>query len=219
MSLFTGFFDERVAMAEGAIADHTAALFPEEESHLANAVTKRRLEFSAGRTLARGALAQLGLRPRAIPKGADRAPVWPPGIVGSITHTDTYCAAAVARAMDGIQGIGIDLEPLEPIEEELWTELAANELGWVGDYDASERGVIVRAIFCAKECAFKAQFPLSGALLEFGDFSVSIDRAGETFAARFMRDAGPFKTRDTLVGRLRFGSGHIAAGLAIEHPA
>lgn len=220
MTLFAGLLDDRVAIAEGPIASNAGALLASEEQEVAKAVTKRRLEFSAGRTLARAALAQLGHKAVVIPRGNDRAPVWPAGITGSITHTDTYCAAAVARTGDGIQAVGIDLEPMESLEEELWPMIAKHELDWLCTCDALERGILARAIFCAKECAFKVQFPLTGVLLEFCDFAVSIDRAGERFVARFMRDANPFQEGDTLTGRIRFSDGYIAAGLVItEVPA
>jgi 4'-phosphopantetheinyl transferase EntD len=40
----------------------------------------------------------LGLPERPIPMGRDRAPVWPEGVVGSISHSDAFCLAAVARS-------------------------------------------------------------------------------------------------------------------------
>ena len=39
----------------------------------------------------------------------DRAPIWPDRVVGSITHTGDFAAAAVAWAAD-IAGLGIDSE-------------------------------------------------------------------------------------------------------------
>ena len=41
----------------------------------------------------------------------DRAPVWPDGVVGSITHAGNFAAAAVAWAAD-IAALGIDLEQI-----------------------------------------------------------------------------------------------------------
>ena len=98
-----------VAVAEGVIADGQADLWPEEAAYVANAVEKRRREFACGRHFARRCFRALGRPDGPLPANPDRSPRWPDGLVGSITHTDTYCAAAVARA-DDIAGIGIDVE-------------------------------------------------------------------------------------------------------------
>ncbi|MFL5884840.1 MAG: 4'-phosphopantetheinyl transferase, partial [Thermoleophilaceae bacterium] len=82
-------------------------LFPEEEALVARAVAKRRNEFVTGRALARRALSTLGVAPVAIGRGARGQPLWPGGIVGSITHCRGYRACAVAR-FDEIASVGID---------------------------------------------------------------------------------------------------------------
>ena len=65
-------------------------LLPEERGAVAKAVPKRVAQFTAGRVCARRALAQLGnTEPVPILMGEDRAPQWPAGYVGSISHTDT----------------------------------------------------------------------------------------------------------------------------------
>src|ERR1700757_4626476 len=68
-------------------------LLPEEARHVEKAVTKRRLEFAAGRRCARLALARLGATPGPILPGEDRTPRWPSALVGSITHHGAHCAA------------------------------------------------------------------------------------------------------------------------------
>src|SRR5689334_8284722 len=62
-------------------------LFPEEEHAVGNSIAKRRIEFAGGRYCARIAMTELGFSPCAIPGGPDGAPVWPLGLVGSITHS------------------------------------------------------------------------------------------------------------------------------------
>src|SRR5262249_37950297 len=93
-----------------------APLFPAEEELVAQTVPKRRYEFATGRRCARAALAQLGFPPAPLLAGPDRAPLWPDGVVGSITHTDSYRAAAVARA-EQLCSVGIDAEPNLPLPD------------------------------------------------------------------------------------------------------
>jgi 4'-phosphopantetheinyl transferase EntD len=78
----------RHAEAYGDVPDEPP--FPGEADLVADAVEKRRREFVTTRRCARQALAQLGVPPVPIRPGPGRAPVWPAGVVGSLTH----CAGA-----------------------------------------------------------------------------------------------------------------------------
>ena len=85
-------------------------LFPGEETLLRRAVSKRRKEFALSRTCARRALTNIGVAPCSILSTPERAPIWPPGIVGSITHCESYTAAAVCLDVQ-FPFSGIDAEP------------------------------------------------------------------------------------------------------------
>ena len=75
-----------------------------EEAIIARAVDKRRREFITARDCARKAMAQLGVEPAPIlrsPTGSPQekaAPIWPRGIVGSITPTSPSSRPATTRA-------------------------------------------------------------------------------------------------------------------------
>jgi 4'-phosphopantetheinyl transferase EntD len=128
-----------VVVVDRPVRDEVAALLPEEAAEIAKAVAKRRFEFATGRACARQALAQLGVAPLALVSGPDRAPLWPAGVVGSISHTDRWCAAAVARARD-VAALGIDLEPDEPLAPELWKQVATErERRWLDGCGAASR--------------------------------------------------------------------------------
>ena len=64
-----------------------------------------------------------GCRRRRCCPGAKREPLWPAGVVGSITHCDGYRAAAVARATD-LATVGIDAEPHEPLPDGVLAAIA-----------------------------------------------------------------------------------------------
>jgi 4'-phosphopantetheinyl transferase EntD len=89
--------------------DPPVELFPSEAALLVTAVEKRRQEFATVRHCARLALAELGVAPAPILPGIRGAPIWPDGIVGSMTHCTGYRAAAVGRTTQ-VGGIGIDAE-------------------------------------------------------------------------------------------------------------
>lgn len=180
-------------------------LYPEEEAAVRRAVPKRRAELAAGRAAAREALAALGLAPRAIAVGPRGAPRWPQGVVGSITHTGDWALAAVARS-PRLRGLGVDAEPAEPLEEELWDAITTE-----AEREALRSGAVdARRLFCAKEAAYKCQFPLTGTLLEFTDLEVAW--AGlERFQARYTRPVGAFAAGDSIPGRIAWISGRWVA--------
>lgn len=89
---------------------------PGEPDLVANAVESRRREFVTARRCAREGLAKLGHAPVAIRSGPMRDPQWPAGIVGSITHTRGFRAAAVS-SRSVLSSIGIDTEPNCPLPD------------------------------------------------------------------------------------------------------
>jgi len=192
------------------------ALYPGEEPAVARAVAARRREFVAGRTCARRAMVALGEPPAAVFQGDDRSPIWPPGLVGTIAHTGTWCVAAVARAADGFRALGLDLEPESPIRAELLgTICLPEERAYLDSQAPAQRGLLGRLLFSAKECAFKCQYALSRTFLDFHAMRIHLDRPGGGFVAVFRRAAGPFATGDELRGRFLVARGYIVTAMAL----
>lgn len=163
-----------------------APLFAAEEAVLTRAVESRRREFATARACARRALGELGLAPSAIPRGERGAPVWPDGVVGSITHCAGYRAAAVAPT-GRVATIGIDAEPNLPLPEGVPRMVASTEeRDHAADLARHDQAVCWdRLLFCAKEAVYKAWFPLTGRWLDFLEARVRIG-VGGTFDARLL---------------------------------
>ncbi|MGF1431358.1 4'-phosphopantetheinyl transferase family protein [Kitasatospora sp. LaBMicrA B282] len=167
-----------------------APLFPAEEQLLGDAVPKRRGEFGTARVAARAALAQLGLPPVAVLADPRGVPVWPDGVLGSITHCVGYRGCAVARSAE-FAGLGIDAEPdlpLPPGLSEVITVPAERrhlaELARLpGPLGGSGRPAWDRLLFSAKEAVFKAVFPVSRIELDFPDVPITVVPGSGTFAA------------------------------------
>jgi 4'-phosphopantetheinyl transferase EntD len=160
-------------------------LYAEESLALGGAVDKRRREFVTGRACARQALARLGFRPRSVAIGRRGEPVWPQGVVGSITHCRGYVACAVA-SRENLGAIGIDAEPHAALGEGILPEIvtpAENER--LTDLRAAWPDVHWdRVWFSAKEAVYKAWFPLTKRWLGFHDVELTVDRANRTFVAQ-----------------------------------
>lgn len=216
MKLFEGLFDGSVATAETLLDGECPPLLPEEAVAVRGAVAGRQREFAFGRFCARVAMSRMGRLGFAVPMGSDRAPIWPAGLVGSITHSKTYCAAAVAAMSDGVRSIGIDLEEATPLERDLEAEICtASERRWLAAKPDVERGLHLKAIFCAKESAYKCQYPVTRQLIGFDAIGIELDVENGTFAATFERDVLPYHAGERLSGRIRFAAGHIATAVVV----
>ena len=189
--------------------------FPEESACLSSrAVARRRSEFSAGRAAARNAMVKLGIEPRPVLAGDDRAPIWPRGLVGSISHTYNCAMAAVARRGD-VESIGIDAEEGTPLEEQLFSAICSvNEQAWLSTQD--EPALLAKLVFSAKEAAYKCQYPLSGRLFGFDGMELEIDRDAGVFKAVFTADQPPFNRGDAIRGRFAIGSGLIVTAAELR---
>jgi 4'-phosphopantetheinyl transferase EntD len=207
----------RCAVASEAFADLPGEVpFPGEEDVIANAVEGRRREFVTARRCARLALAGLGQPAVAIRPGPRREPLWPAGVVGSITHCAGYRAAAVARLGD-VAGLGIDAEPHSPLPEG-----AASSIVLPRERDrlatAAPQVRWDRLLFSAKESLYKAWFPLTGRWLGFDDACVTFEPAAGTFRAEILTDGartdgGPPLTEVT--GRYLIARGLILTAVSI----
>jgi enterobactin synthetase component D len=139
---------------------------------IARSVHKRQAEFFFGRLAARDALtaAEARFASMDVGIGSAREPVWPAGVVGSITHDNCYAAAAVEAA--GRQhGIGIDIarfigpETLPLLVDAIVDAqeiqiLHAQGPGW--PYNA-----LLTLAFSAKESLFKAAYRAVGHIFDF----------------------------------------------------
>jgi 4'-phosphopantetheinyl transferase EntD len=213
---------DSVFAAETLGADPDAYLLPEEQPIVARAVAKRRAEVAAARTCARRALRELtgGQGPDpAIPRGAKGEPVWPEGIVGSMTHTAGYCAAVVGPA-SRVRSVGIDAEEHATLPDgvlahigfgEELEQLAALGVGGPLHWD--------RLLFSAKESVYKAWFPLTKRWLGFEDAAVTFHPEHGTFDARILidpatRDGGPPLTE--LSGRFAVAGGFVLTAIVLS---
>ncbi|GAA2803938.1 4'-phosphopantetheinyl transferase family protein [Crossiella cryophila] len=173
-----------IAVAEAFGDPPEAVLFAEEEALLGRSVEKRRREFTTVRHCARRALAELGRPATPLLRGERGAPIWPGGIVGSMTHCDGYRAAAVAEDT-AVQTIGIDAEPHAPLPEGVLDAVSLpEERDWLSTLSRSEPGVHWdRLLFSAKESVYKAWFPLARRWLGFEEARLTVDPSAGSFQA------------------------------------
>lgn len=203
-----------VRVEESSICGEEYRLSATEERRLAGAVLKRRREFRTGRHLATLACAGWGLARPSLEPDRQGDPRWPDGFVGSITHCDTWAAAAVARRAE-VAALGIDAEPAEP----LMGDIVGAVLQGV-ERQALERqsglqaysGCPDRLVFCAKEAVFKAWYQLrGGGWLDFCDVEIVLRPDGSWTA-----HGGPAAAEVRWAGGWSVCDGIAAAALLVR---
>ena len=181
--------------------------------------SSRAAEFDTGRECARMALREIGVDHTDRPILADErgAPVWPAGVVGSISHTAGWTGAVAARRgrHGGIASIGLDAEVAAPLPdgvlEVVATESERTALAHLGRADADVPWDAV--LFAAKEATYKAWYPLTGVVLHHEQVAVVLTADG-----RFRAEARDGIRRPCLVrGRWRAGP-DVVLTLAVIAP-
>ncbi|ROR07786.1 4'-phosphopantetheinyl transferase [Erwinia sp. JUb26] len=139
-------------------------------ARLHKAVNKRRAEYLASRYGLQQALATLGIEKFVLHNDEDRAPLWPAGIRGSLSHTHQRICALLTRRRDVLPGIDC---------EQMMAEEPALEMAQMIVNPAENRllerlelsfACALTVVFSAKESLYKAIWP---ELRRFMDFSAA----------------------------------------------
>lgn len=120
-----------------------------------------------------------------ITTGTFREPLWPKGIIGSITHSQTLALVVVANKNKAFSGVGIDIETKNGVSSDFvrdlltdreLTELRTRGAGWEND---------VTLIFSAKEAVFKAVNPITNLMIDFNELEIQVDPHDRSFRAKY----------------------------------
>lgn len=213
--MFEGLLPQDVITQHGDPAQPASCLLPEEALIVAGAAEKRRNEFARGRACARAALSQLGIEGFALLSGAEREPLWPQGVVGSVTHTEGLCAVAVAPA-SRYPALGIDVERALPLTPKLVERVCRPEevaqLSALGGLDLLTGA---RLLFSAKEAAYKCQFGITRKYLGFQDLGVEVDLGGE-LRVRWLLESPPWPSAFRFRGGWRRRDNYLLTAVWLE---
>lgn len=208
-----GLFDRALVLSAAISPDTIARLHPDEAALVARALPKRQAEFATGRALAHLALARFGMHAEAVLSDDQRAPIWPAGVRGSITHCNTRALVAMCRAEEG--SVGIDVEHRTELKRDLWESVfLAPEIADLARLP--DAGRMALALFSAKESLYKAQFPISRTYMGFRALRVEASRGALT--CTFQDDVPPFARGTVAHGRYQLASspgGELLTGVQI----
>jgi 4'-phosphopantetheinyl transferase EntD len=184
---------------------------------------RRPSDFAAGRLCAEQALGDAGATHASIGMAPDRAPLWPDGFVGSITHSGRLAWAAVARAAE-MRSIGIDSELFmsdEVAREVVPIVLDDGEQRLIAQN--SERRELETLAFSAKESLYKCLYPCVRVFFEFADAEIewicssATDTTSGTFGLRLRRPLGIVFPRGLRVkGRYAIDAAHVHTAVELS---
>lgn len=198
---------QHVAVGVSDVGSEQGLLDPEPLA-VTRAISKRRTEFAAGRRAARMALTAADLPEVAIPQGRNRAPVWPTGVVGSISHDQRLAVAVVARSQS-MSRLGIDIADASPFPKHLRDEILRTSA------ERALGGIDARLSFSAKEAVFKAFYPEVQRYFGFGAVEITPNLSGEHFTVTLREPLGSAPNASTFEGRAAIVGEHLVTILAI----
>ena len=214
--MLSALLPEPVVVVETQDTVDPGGLYPAEAACIEKAVAKRRSEFATGRRCARRALAALGIENFPLLPDADRVPLWPEGIVGSISHAAGYVAVAVTRR-EVFAGLGVDVERADRLKPDLVARICRpDEILRLEGLPSAEKADWYKLVFSAKESVYKAYYPLARTFLGFQDVDIVIDAQAGSFTATLVRPDAPDAagTRD-FRGRYAFSAEHVFTAVVL----
>ncbi len=199
-------------LASDAMAEEP--LHPDEQPFAAKMSEPRRREFALGRACARHALARLGVSGPVL-RGDDRAPLWPRGVVGSLTHCDQLCAAAVAHR-EVVLSLGLDAELDSPLRERVAQRICTpDERAHLAELPELLPSGWEKLVFSAKESFYKAYYPVARSFLGFHDVGLRFDPEAQSFEVQLLRDDKPGPRRAS--GRFALAPPHVITAVTLPH--
>ena len=151
----------------------------------------REQEHSLGRYCAQQALGAINFHCNVIKSSSHGFPIWPDGIVGSISHSKGLCLSAVAQ-ITNFQAIGIDVEQFNRMKERSIERIVhPKEIAQIGN-DLTKATLL----FSIKEAFYKAQYPIFKNSLNFKDLAFEYDFTAQKAQLIWLSDKSPIAKLD-----------------------
>jgi 4'-phosphopantetheinyl transferase EntD len=190
------------------IEDFQNQLDPVELEIISSASKKRKFEFSTGRWCAKQVLKKEGIDNFPLLTGENREPIWPAGIVGSISHCKDQCGVVIAKKSE-VKSIGFDIENIKRLKNDISKIICTNiEHQWLNKQKLYPYDVLVILLFSLKESIYKCVFQHEKVKQGFKDITIIPDLKTNTAEMTF------HKLQFDASMRLKFvlGKNHIYSG-------
>lgn len=181
---------------------------------LVKACFSRKQEFQRGRVCAAEALNSLGEYNHYIVEVEDdRSPIWPRGVVGSISHCKKYSCSVAASSAE-LTAVGIDLESTVRVQDKL-----ARMIQFDSDIQSDSRlssTELLSLIFSAKESLYKALYPQVKCYFGFEDAALT-EVTESNFSIKLINDLScDYKKGASFKGNFLFFDEHVLTVIEIS---
>lgn len=187
--------------------------------NIARAAQKRKADYLAGRAVALAAMIALNVPPIPIETAPSRAPIWPKGVTGSISHARGRCACLLSQ--DTGQSFGIDTEAiaqgntLKAILTETLSEKDRTTLD-EGPLPVTSSATLT---FSAKEALFKALHPQVGRFFGFDAAELATPPTDSHLTLTLTGDLTPnLRQGQSFTLHTRLTDTHVLTWLAVPTP-
>lgn len=170
------FVEDGMFACAKAVENCVAELTPVELEAIASSVAIRQHTYSTGRYCAKKALLDIGFDQHHYIDGLlrkeDGSVAWPQGAIGSISHTNDWAIAAVAKSGGNYLSLGIDIERIDRVSKDVLRLIATDEerVSLELKYKTPWGRV---ALFSIKESLYKCLRPLYGEFIQFKDVQIT----------------------------------------------
>lgn len=141
-------------------------------AHLAKSVSKRRAEYLASRYCLQQALSHFGVAGFVLENDVHRAPVWPAGMRGSLSHSHQCLCALLTRRADVLTGIDCEQFMLPQVALETADMVISDRERACLAATGVPFARALTAVFSLKESLFKAVWPRLGQFMDFSGAEV-----------------------------------------------
>jgi len=208
-------FATAAALVITRIDDYRTALPQQELALINDAIDKRAREFSTGRHCAHLAMQQLDIASAPLLKGSKREPIWPAGVVGSISHCRDLAGAVVAKK-SSLQSVGFDVENRKQLDPRIARHVCtADESAWLDSQAPNMRQLSLLLIFSLKEAVFKCVYQASGVALRFRQCQLVPNFEAGTAKAELAIDIADMAPAHCQL-RFCYNENHVFSGAALH---
>ncbi len=219
-----GLFPPDVSFQLAVASDYSMCLMTEEQKKISGAVEKRKKEFSTCRVLAKQLMVELSGKKsywkKPLLSGSQREPLWPKSFKGTIAHKRELCAVAVASSSK-YKSLGLDVESVSHfkaspgIARHICTPTELEMLNLHREGSEEYRNYLLK-IFCAKECLYKALYPLTKEFFGFKDARIILDSKEQSFKGELQKTFSKWREPTELRGRYKKSGDFIFAAMCLS---
>lgn len=148
--------------------------------------------------------------------GPEREPVWPKGIIGSISHSKLKSAAVIASDQH-FTALGLDIERIKPLRYDISRHICTDEESkWLAKQPKETFDRCCILLFSLKESIYKAVFQATKVKLGFKDCSIIPDSQTGRTLPELHHGTDKSLPSTTIIQRYYIDDSHIYCGTVIN---